>query len=248
MPTKTETRQHRTGEIRATALDGQPEGTMEVLAVAYDVVDDYGTRFVPGVFNDSLQERLPTLTFGHSWQDPIGRATAWREAEEGLYLTFRLDLHDDVPRARQAWAQISSGTLDDVSVGFVRQADRTADDGVEEITKAVLDEVGVVLRGAVPGAKVLLTRSAGGTVEVDAAVEIARRKVAGEITEAEADEALRLLALDDGEGGADVEPPPAAAPAPTTTPTLSEEEADALAAADAALDSLTERTSPRSPR
>lgn len=218
---------------------------MEVLAVAYGVTDDYGTRFVPGVFNDSLEERLPTLTFGHSWQDPIGRATAWREEPEGLYLTFRLDLHDDVPRARQAWAQISSGTLDDVSVGFMRQADRTADDGVEEITKAVLDEVGVVLRGAVPGAKVLATRAAGGTVEVDAAVEIARRKVAGEISEAEADEALRLLALGggdgDGAGGEGGDDPPT----PPAEPDLAAI-ADAEAAADAALDAVTDRSPTRS--
>lgn len=231
-------RQHRTGEIRATQIDGQPEGTIEVLAVAYGVVDDYGTRFVPGVFNESLEQRLPTLAWAHSWNEPIGRATAWREADEGLYLRLRLDLHDDVPRARQAWAQIESGTLDDVSVGFLRLADRTADDGVEEIVKAELDEVSVVLRGAVPGAKVLATRAGGGTVDVDAAVVLGKKMAAGEVTFDEAVETLRLLS-DDGtpaeETGEGEDPP-------------SEIDAEAVAAAEAEADAALADATDRSRR
>lgn len=232
----TRTRQSLRGEVRAVT----DEGTFEVLAVAYHVTDDYGTRFIPGVFNDSLAERLPVIAWAHDWSEPIGRATGWREDPEvGLFIEGRLDTGPDVPRGRQALEQMRSGTLTDVSVGFWRLADRTADDGVTEITRGELDEVSVVLRGAVPGAKVLAVRSArsGEMIDMDAVVAIAKKKSAGEITEAEADEALRLLsapALGTPPVGDDPTPDPEALP-----------ELDAaLAEADEALDLLTER-SPR---
>lgn len=231
-------RNHLRGEVRAVT----DEGTFEVLAVAYGVVDDYGTRFVPGVFNDSLEQRLPVIAWAHDWSEPIGRATGWREDPDvGLYITCRLDLSPDVPRGRQAHEQMRSETLTDVSVGFWRIADRTADDGVTEITRGDLDEVSVVLRGAVPGAKVLAVRSArsGEMIDMDAVVAIAKKKSAGEITEAEADEALRLLSA----------PPIGAPPAePDGTATGDgtgepQPELDAvLAEADAALDLLTDRS------
>lgn len=227
-------RNHLRGEVRAVT----DEGTFEVLAVAYDVVDDYGTRFVPGVFNDSLEQRLPVIAWAHDWSEPIGRATGWRETDEGLFITGRLDLGGSVERAKQAHEQMRSGTLTDVSVGFWRLADRTADDGVTEITRGDLDEVSVVLRGAVPGAKLLAVRSkrSGELVDMDAVVGIAKKVAAGELTQPEADEALRLLSA-----------PPLG---PTPVEVLDGTDAgdplpdlDAvLAEADAALDLLTDRS------
>ena len=182
-------RETRTGEIRAAT-----DGTIEILAVAYGVTDDYGTQFVRGTFTDSLEDRLPVIAWAHSWDEPIGKAVSYREADEGLYLTARLDIGGAVPRADQAYEQARSGTLTDVSVGFMRRADEERD-GVTVITKADLDEVSFVLRGAVPGAKVLAVRSArsGEVVDLTAVEEIARRVVAGEIDQATADEMARLL-------------------------------------------------------
>jgi len=230
-------RETRTGEIRATTDDG----TIEILAVAYGVTDDYGTQFRRGTFTDSLEHHLPVIAWAHSWDEPIGRATGFRESDEGLYLTARLDIGGSVPRADQAYEQMRSGTLTDVSVGFMRRSDEEAD-GVTIITKADLDEVSVVLRGAVPGAKVLAVRSArsGEMVEVDAVVAIAKKKSAGEITEAEADEALRLLSAPP------IGTPPVESTDGTATGTDTGEglpELDAvLAEADAALDLLTDRS------
>lgn len=183
-------RETRTGEIRAASEDG----VIEILAVAYGVTDDYGTQFRRGTFTESLEQRLPVIAWGHQWTEPVGRATGFRESDEGLYLTARLDIGGKVPRADQAYEQMRSGTLTDVSVGFMRRADEEAD-GVTVITKADLDEVSVVLRGAVPGAKVLAVRSArsGEVVDLTAVEEIARRVVAGEIDQATADEMARLL-------------------------------------------------------
>ena len=151
----TENRGHVRGEVRAVADDG----TIELLAVSYGITDDYGTQFQRGTFTESLEQRLPVIAFGHDWSDPIGRATAFREDDDGLYLTARLDIGGAVPRADQAYAQLRSGTLTDVSVGFMRTSSEDRD-GHVMITKAELDEVSVVLRGAVPGAKVLAVRSA----------------------------------------------------------------------------------------
>lgn len=225
-----QTRNHLRGEIRAVT----DEGTFDVLAVAYGVVDDYGTRFIKGVFNESLEQRLPVIAWAHDWSEPIGRATGWSETDEGLFIAGRLDLAGSVERAKQAHEQMRSGTLTDVSVGFWRLADRTADDGVTEITRGDLDEVSVVLRGAVPGAKVMAVRSArtGEMVPVDSVVAIAEKVAAGEISQAAADEALRLLSSpDDGISTPPSDPAPAAADVDA-----------ALADADAALAAMADRS------
>lgn len=224
-------RETRTGEIRAAGDDG----TIEILAVAYNITDDYGTQFERGTFTRSLEERLPVIAWAHDWSEPIGRALSYREADEGLYLTARLDIGSAVPRADQAHAQARSGTLTDVSVGFLRRSDELRD-GVTVITDADLDEVSFVLRGAVPGAKVLAVRSArsGEVVDLAAVEQIARRVVAGEIDQATADEMARLLSA-----------PPAGEPAPTPelegaeleeAPVPDEAAADVIAEAEQILD------------
>ena len=226
-------RNHLRGEVRAV----QEDGTIEILAVSYLITDDYGTQFRKGTFTESLERRLPVIAFGHDWSDPIGRAVSYRETDEGLYLTARLDVGGAVPRADQAYQQMRSGTLTDVSVGFMRVSSEDRD-GYTMITKAELDEVSVVLRGAVPGAKVLAVRSArtGEMVEVDSVVAIANKVAAGEISQAAADEALRLLSSP----GTGATPPTAdtgAGGEPDPLPELVAAEADA----DAALATLSDR-------
>lgn len=243
MTTKRET---RTGEVGAVKADG----TLEVLAVAYNVVDDYGSVWAPGVFERSASERLPVIAWAHSWDDPIGRATGYRDAEEGAYFGARLDIGGAVPRADQAFQQMSPGpngeapTLTDVSVGFlVPEGGRRApnDDerakwpGVKEvITEAILDEISVVLRGAVPGAVIMagsVRDARGQIVPTDSVVAMAKRVHAGELTEAEAKVALALISDDE---------PPAAAPAPESdpdpTPPIDEAAAELVAEAEQILD------------
>lgn len=151
------------GHVRAT----QPlKGLFTCRAVTYGTVDMMGSVWAPGVFDESLDRELPPACLHHSWTMPVGRAIAWRPTPEGPELDVRLDIHDDVPMARQALAQLASGTLRDVSVGF-SNADRrapTAEErrrlpGVQEvITRADLDEISIVLHGAVEGAEVLAVR------------------------------------------------------------------------------------------
>lgn len=241
-------------EIRA--VDGQgPNGrpVVELQLIKPGVVDDYGSVWLPDTFDEIVGARIaadpddtPSLCWSHRWDDPIGHGVEYLPGPDGPRMRFEYDDFDAVPRARQAHAQVQSKTIRDCSVGFWARERReaTADDQArwpgcrEVIVKADLDEVSLVLRGAVPGAKVLSQRSGESTIDFDSFLEIAKRKAAGELTDEEARAAVELLGLDDpsgeqpeasGDGGGahGSEPPPSA-----------EDDADDIAAAEAEADAV----------
>lgn len=146
-------------QIRAID-DGGQQGRFAARVMQYDIVDDYRTEFAPHVFNESMAKRLPRITWGHDWADVIGRTVAYEEPDDKfLDLIGELDDFDAVPRARQAYAQLQSGTIQEFSVGFLPQAwERNEDTDVIRFTKARLDEVALVLAGAVPGTELLAIR------------------------------------------------------------------------------------------
>lgn len=150
------------GVVRAAvATDGAH--TVVARVVSYGTVDSYGTIFDAGCFAESLRTKMPVFAWAHSWAEPIGRATkVIRDDDTALALQFRLDDFDAVPRAGQAYAQLQSGTLTDFSVGFQREAAFEDDEGVLHFTRARLDEVSIVLAGAVPGTELLSVRSRRG--------------------------------------------------------------------------------------
>lgn len=196
---------HEQRKVNAAEVRVPDEGgrTFEAVVLRYNVVDDYDTRFVPGVFTESLEARLPRICWAHRWDEPLGRYVDYKDTDEGLTLVGEFDDFDAVPRARQAHAQLRSGTIDQFSVGFVRTQDRPADkddagrEGVTDIVRGILDEASLVLVGAVPGTSLVSVRqSFRSGVMMDDLVEIAKRKASGELTAAEAEEALLLLAGD----------------------------------------------------
>lgn len=235
----------RLAEIRAVTDD---DGTrsVELHCITPGVVDDYGSVWMPDVFDDSLGRRLPTLCWAHSWSEPLGRGVDYRTSSTGPDVIFEFDDFDDVPQARRAFSQVRSGTITDCSVGFSNTQRRDPTDaereqwpGVREvILKADLDEVSLVLAGAVPGAKVLAIRSADGAGEVseDAWLAVAKKVAAGELTVAEGKAALAIAAdggeEGDGTGGAPSETPPPDEPDPEQAAELEELFADADAALD----------------
>lgn len=239
---KIEHRTHRVGEMRATKTDdGMHVITLQPIVPF--IPDDYGSVWMPDVFDESLDRRLPTLAWAHNWQEPIGRAIAWRAKGDLREIDFRLDDFDDVPQARRAFSQVRSGTLDDCSVGFSNTTRRepTAEErerwpGAAEIMiRSELDETSPVLRGAVPGAKVLALRSRDGrvaSVAEDVVMDVARKVAAGEMTKDEGQVYLDLIATDDGTPATVLEQDPAEATSID----------EALAEADAALDAITGRS------
>ena len=235
----------RGAQIRAVAEGG--EHFIDLQIITPNVVDDYGSVWMEDCFDRSLDERMPTLAWAHDWSEPIGRGVSWsREPGEGPVVRFRLDDFDAVPTARRAFAQVQSGTIDDCSVGFSNtarrdptEAERQQWPGAREVIESADDdEVSLVLRGAVPGAKVVAYRSGerAVTVPIDAVTELARKVNAGELTEEDALTALDLLGVDDDQADDEGADGGGAAGA------LADAALDELeAAADAALDGRTRR-------
>lgn len=206
---KHERRTVRPTEVRV-AGDGR---TLEAVVLTYNTIDDYNTRFRPGCFTDSLEARMPRICWAHRWDEPLGRWVDYRDTATELTLIGELDDFDAVPMARRASAQLQSGTIDQFSVGFMREDDAPVDPeevggvrGVVDITKGQLDEASLVLVGAVPGTKLLAVR-AGLMVPEAAVVDLARKVAAGELTKDEAKVALDLLA-DDPDPDPDGDEPP----------------------------------------
>lgn len=240
---KVEHRTFHNVEIRASNSKG-PNGrpVVTLRAITPYVVDDYGSVWMPDVFDKAMARRAaadaddtPSLCWAHDWTDPIGHGIDYRASAQGPELDFELDDFDAVPRAKQADAQVRSKTIRDCSVGFfdtVRR-DPTAEElvrwpgAVEIMIESDLDETSLVLRGAVPGAKVAGIR--GAKVDLDAVIEIGRRKIAGELTDDEAKAAVELLS-----GDAPVEPGGDPALKPGDPPPVDEAAMDAQL--DAALD------------
>jgi len=203
MPAPTEFRttistQRETRQAQVTSTDSDaPFGGFTARVLRYGPpADDYNTVWAPGVANEAMGERLPVLAWAHRWDAPIGRGVAWRDEADGLYVDFVFDDPDAVPLSKQARAQILSGTLTDVSVGFTRLADETNEDGSVTITKAVIDEVSCVLRGAVSGAQVVAgsARSAEeATVTLSTYSKVLKAMRDGDLSGPEAREALVLL-------------------------------------------------------
>lgn len=213
-------------EIRVPA-DGTP--TFEAVVVTYGVLDSYDTIFDAGCFAASLEKRMPRITWAHDWSEPLGRYIDFKDSDTNLTLIGEFDDFDAVPRARQAYAQLKSGTIDQFSVGFSRIATREDDEHRTHFTEAELDEAALVLRGAVPDTKLVSVRSHSGLsvvrqVPIDLVVELGKKIAAGEMSHEEAEAALTLAS---GE----------TAPAPTTEPSgetvdLSTLDGEALEALD----------------
>jgi HK97 family phage prohead protease len=180
----------------------------------YTLTDTYGTRFALGGAAAYLKahDNRPTLLFGHGSQGGIssvlGHAVAWRENAQGLEVCFEFDNFDDVPSARQAFAQLKSRSLDSFSIGFIRHADHYVEDGdYTSIDEYDLPEVSIVIEASNGGTKVLQLSGARMTQE-QRGVQILMDLDAGTLTLADAIVDMRNLLIEvrdpaDGDGGSD---------------------------------------------
>lgn len=235
--------EHRTltvTDVRAPEGDGR---TFEAVVMNYGVTDDFDTVFDAGCFTASLAARMPRITWGHDWRDVIGRWVDYVDSPEKLRLIGELDDFDAVPRARQASAQLRSGTIDQFSVGFGREEVTTDEDGRIHFTRARLDECALVLAGAVPGTELVSVRAASGLsvvrqVPVEYLDHLAERVEAGDMTKAQAQVAIDIAAGIGG-GGSDGTPDGGAGveeglvPSGASTPAAADLDFDADAALDA---------------
>lgn len=182
----------------------------------YNTVDDFGTQFAPGAFTESLQRRPPRLMYGHAgWENPaalLGRGIDFRDSKEGLDILFEFDDFTYVPMARQIAYQMSNDpthpTLDQFSIGFIRERDTRDTQGRPVITKGRLGETSVVVEGSVPGTKLLAFRNSaqgnapftdGAMIDANDAARILARFSLGEIDLAQAlSEVKGAVVLEEG--------------------------------------------------
>ena len=228
-------------------------------AVTYNVADEYGSLWRPNVFDAGLTERMPTILYGHDWgslEHVLGSGIDWRQTPDdvgppGVDVLMEFA---DVPAAKLAMqllapsATSKGAVLRDVSVGFARQEwakrdgltpEELATGADEAIIKATMDELSLVIRGAVPGAQV---RGRRGVVDLDAVVEIAKRKAAGELTDEQAQAAVALLAGDEPPKVGDGEPQPTAEELAAAAEAAEQVEAELVTMTDDALATAFGRT------
>lgn len=142
--------------------------TVDLRILSYGTVDSFGTVWEPGCVDDTLRSGYLPLAFSHSWDEPVGHMVE-RLPDDGVgpVVRFQFDNFEDVPRARQVYSQMRSGTLRDCSIGFNEwtrrdptESERSALKGARDVVSRVgLDEVSVVLHGAVQQAELVGIRS-----------------------------------------------------------------------------------------
>lgn len=141
-------------------LTAQEDGTVEGIAWPFATPDRVGDIFTKGSM--AAPETLPML-FGHDQGQVIGVWDQIAETEEGLTVKGRL-LIDDVSRAREVRAMITSKAVTGLSIGFITKSATPLRRG-RQITKADLLEVSVVAVPSHPGARITNAKSA--TSEID---------------------------------------------------------------------------------
>lgn len=139
--------------------EAEDEGHFEGIANAYDVIDDYESKFQRGAFKKTLEEqdKIPLVWF-HDPTQPIGQARAW-ETDEGLKVDGELDLN--IQKAQEVYSGMQMGYVDTMSIGFETIQSDTNSDGIEIKKEAKLYEASPLTQNfaANPGAEIGEVRS-----------------------------------------------------------------------------------------
>lgn len=124
------------------------EGTFEGLALPWNTLDSYGTRFHSGCFSETLDSDLYAFLWMHDPWDVLGAFRA-EERETGLWIA---GAYDNTPAGQAGRVRARSGSAPGLSVGFIRL--EVDEDDPNLITKARLVEVSQITARmqAVPGA------------------------------------------------------------------------------------------------
>ena len=133
------------------------------ISTYYDV-DSYGTYFLPGAWDKSIErfnsgEVIPVL-WSHDRTKPLGKCTELRSDEKGLWAHGKLTMED--PQAQTAYAHMKDGSVLGLSVGFEMDYDSVEynqDFDAYGIADADLMEYSVVVFPANPNAKITQVKS-----------------------------------------------------------------------------------------
>lgn len=175
-------------QIRAdTDLPDGIVGRVEGIAVRYDVIDSYRTRFKRGSMDkarDKVRAGKVKLFDNHGMSDQygtrshIGVVRSLTPAGDGEMMTADLFDTEDGRRAKEYLrAVMASGGETGLSIGFYeRSGDWASVDGqdVYDFSEIELDEISLAPRQAVPGADVLAVRRAADRLELSSAKAMLR--------------------------------------------------------------------------
>lgn len=145
-------------------LSVSENGEFEGYISTYYDVDSYGTYFMPGAWNKSIErfnagEVIPVL-WSHDRTKPLGRCTELRSDDKGLWAHGKLTMED--PQAQTAYAHMKDGSVLGLSVGFEFDYDSVEynqDLDAYGIADADLMEYSVVVFPANPNAKITQVKS-----------------------------------------------------------------------------------------
>jgi hypothetical protein len=146
-------------EVRADALPAGVCGRVTGIALRYNVVDSYGTRFKPGSLDSSrakINAGRVKLFDNHEYgtRSHIGVVRTLTTAGDAEVMTADLFDTEDGRRAKEYLSAVmASGGETGLSVGFFAKAGAPSD-GAYDFTDIDLDEISLAPRQAVPGATV----------------------------------------------------------------------------------------------
>ena len=150
-----------------TKMLADDTGAISGLAWKFGVPDRVGDWIEPGAFKGT---KMPIpLLFGHDANDPVGVWDMATEKSDGLHLSGRL-LVEDLPRAREVRALVSSGAVRGISIGFISKAAGARAGGGRSIKSLELLEASLVTIPMHPGAKVTSAKSAVAALTIAAAI------------------------------------------------------------------------------
>ena len=151
-------------DISFVVTDISENGEFEGYISTYYDVDSYGTYFLPGAWDRSIErfnagEVIPVL-WSHDRTKPIGKCTELRSDDKGLWAHGKLTMED--PQAKTAYAHMKDESVLGLSVGF--EMDYDALEYNQEldaygIADADLMEYSVVVFPANHNAKIIQVKS-----------------------------------------------------------------------------------------
>lgn len=120
-------------------------GTFEGLLSVYDVVDAHNDVVERGAYAKTLQElggSVPLL-WQHDPARPIGTLQL-KDGQDGLGVTGRIALDDNVPDAKMAYALLKRGVIRGLSIGYKAIKKVTGDNGIRRLKEIKLFEGSLV--------------------------------------------------------------------------------------------------------
>lgn len=158
-----------------TKIIADQAGAISGLAWKFGQPDRVGDVIEPGAFKKAAFP-LPML-FGHDMNDPIGAWDTGEEKADGYHLTGKL-LVDEVTRAREVKALVTSGAVRGLSIGFIARDAKARPGGGRTIKSLELLEASLVTIPMHPGAKVTSAKSAVEALRLAEAINRAAAQIA----------------------------------------------------------------------